>query len=181
MADDRTTITQDEGDRFALDHSGVALFGDDTAPAMRHDLGAAVVHRTSADCPLVHMVCWDEEPCEVKVSGRLELAGDPEAPIDVRMRHEFPGDHHQTHAVDPLDHSLRVQTGLAAPLHHALQMRTPVQLRFCNPWHIASDYKLEVNLGNNRVISIRLSGATVATPQPCEDDGCPPADREPPG
>jgi hypothetical protein len=56
-------------------------------------------------------------------------------------------------------------------------MRTPLEVRFCNPWHIASDYRLEVNLGKNRVMGIRLSGATVATPQPCEPT-CPPAEAK---
>jgi hypothetical protein len=72
-----------------------------------------------------------------------------------------------------------VNTQLAQPIHHALQLRTPLELRFCNPWHLVSDYILEINLGNNRVISVRLTGATVATPQPCDNQGCPPAQAQP--
>jgi hypothetical protein len=57
-----------------------------------------------------------------------------------------------------------METQLADPIHHALQMRTPLQLRFCNPWHVVSDYRMEIHLGENRVISVRLTGATVASP-----------------
>lgn len=163
MADDRTlTITQPPQERFALDHGRLAVSGDDALPALSHN----VVHGTAAGQPMVHMVCWgEEESCQVAVSGRVTIAGDPDAPVRVTMRHHFDNDHQQTH---------RVVTRLADPIHHALQMRTPLQLRFCNPWHIASDYRVEVNLGDNRVVSVRLTGATVATPQPCEDDECPP-------
>ncbi len=179
MADDPTVIEQQAGDRFALDHGALALHGADAEPAIRHEVNGAVMHGTAPGRPLVHMVCWDQEdPCPVDVRGTLTVAGDPETPVHLRMQHEFLNDHHQTLAVDPIDHTLRVDTGLAKPIHHALQMRTPLEVRFCNPWHIASDYRLEVNLGNNRVIGIRLTGATVATPQPCEPP-CPPADGRP--
>jgi hypothetical protein len=169
MPDERTvTITQPPDERFALDHGGrLAVSGDDALPALSH----RVVHGTAMGQPVVHMVCWDEEQaCRVDVSGRVTIAGDAEAPVRVTMRHHFENDHRQTH---------HIATRLADPIHHALQMRTPLQLRFCNPWHIASDYIVEVNLGNNRVVSMRLTGATVATPQPCGDDGCPPTDAGP--
>lgn len=162
MTEERTLIvTQPPGGRFAH-RGGLTVGGDDDLPAMRHD----VVHGTAKGRPLVHMVCWDEErPCRVDVGGQVTVVGDAERPVRVDMRHRFENDHRQTH---------RVETRLSDPIHHALQLRTPLQVRFCNPWHVASDYRVEVNLGNNRVISIRLTGATVATPQPCEEDGCPP-------
>ena len=140
---------------------------------MRHDVSGGVVHGTVPGKPLVHMVCWGEEPCNLEVNGHVTLAGDPEAPVVVHMQHEFASDHHQTLSVDPVDHTLHVDSAVAKPIHHALQMRTPLEVRFCNPWHVASDYRMEINLGQNRVIGIRLTGATVATPQPCEGD-CPP-------
>lgn len=177
MADERTTILQDDGDRFALDHGAVALHGAAKQPAIRHDVNGGIVHGTAQGQPLVHMVCWDEEPCAVEVSGRLTLAGDPDAPVAVRMQHEFVNDHHQTHKVEPVDHTLHVDSALAKPIHHALQMRTPLQVQFCNPWHVASDYRVEIHLGQNRVIGLRLTGATVATPQPCEPD-CPPVEAK---
>ena len=59
---------------------------------------------------------------------------------------------------------------VGAATHHALQMRTPLQVRFCNSWQIASDYTIEIRLGDNRVIGVRLTGATVAKPLPCDDD-----------
>jgi hypothetical protein len=116
------------------------------------------------------MVCWEEENnCRVAVDGSLTLRGDEKAPVQVRMDHAFQGVHQQTHVVAPLDHSLNVRTALAQPIHHAHQMRTPLQLRFCNPWHIASDYQLEIRFGDNQLATVRLTGATVATPQPCEE------------
>jgi len=175
MADDRVTLLQEADDRLALDHGAVALHGADDRPALRHDVTGGVLHGSAPGRPLVHMVCWDEEPfqVEVEVGGRVALTGDVDAPVVVRMQHEFANDHHQTLAVDPVDHTLHVDTALASPIHHALQLRTPLELRFCNPWHVASDYVMEITLGDSRVIGVRLTGATVATPQPCDDE-CPP-------
>ena len=164
------TLRQLEGEQLSLDHRGeVGLHGSDCAPPMRHTVGAQVVHSTPAHQPLVHMVCWDEErACEV--NGRIVVAGDPAAPVEVRMAHDFTNEHRQHHKVEPVDHTLHVDSALASPIHHALQLRTPLQMRFCNPWHLASDYVMEIRLGDNRLISVRLTGATVATPQPCADD-----------
>jgi hypothetical protein len=179
MPDERRVITQDEGDRFALDHAGgVALYGADEGPAIDHRVTAQVAHGTAPGRPLVHMVCWDEEPCDVELSGRVVLAGDADAPVAVRMVHEFANSHEQAHTVEPLDHTLHVDTALAQPIHHALQLRTPLQVQFCNPWHVASDYQMDIRVGDRGLVSLRLTGATVATPQPC-DDPCPPVDRGP--
>jgi hypothetical protein len=173
VTDDETnTIVQVEGDRFALDHGAVALHGTCDEPAMQHAFTGGVVHGTDPDRPLVHMVTWAEEA--IQVEARVTVVGDAGAPVVVHMQHEFTNDHHQTLKVEQLDHSLAVTTAAASPIHHALQMRTPLDVRFCNPWHVASDYRVEVNLGNNRVIGIRLTGATVATPQACEEPDCPP-------
>lgn len=159
---DDVTIRQNDGERFRLEHEGgVSLFGNERQPAMRHHVGGQVVHGTAPEQPLVHMVCWDEDR-RLDVSGKIALVGDDKAPpLKVRMAHEFG---------NPLDHTLNVNTQLARPIHHALQMRTPLQLRFCNAWHLASDYSLEIRLWDNRVLSVRLTGATIASPQPCKDD-----------
>jgi hypothetical protein len=170
MADESTTIiTQNDEDTFALEHDGgLALYGRKEAPALQHHhhFGGEVVHTTKA--PLVHMVCWDEEPCRVEVSGRVTLAGDEQAPIQVN--HHFANDHHQTLAVEPFGHTMKVATELADPIHHALQVRTPVELRFCNPWQVDSGYQVEVTLGQIRLLSISLRGSTVLAPQPCAGD-----------
>jgi hypothetical protein len=176
MDEQRIYVEPGETGTIPVSHTGsVAMFGDAVQPRIRHDLAARVEHVTEKDRPLVHMVCWDTEPCPVVVRGEVTLVGDPDRPI----RHEIVGEHRQTMRVDPLDHSLHVQTKLAEPIHHALQMRTPLQLRFCNPWHVASDYRFEIKLWDTRVISVRLTGATVATPQPCEADDCPPVQMSP--
>jgi len=171
MDERKVIIEPGESGTIPLSHAGgVALFGDATQPSLRHHLGGQVTHSTEVGRPLVHMVCWDAEPCPVSISGEVTLAGDADRPI----RHEIVGEHRQVMRVEPLDHSLQVQTRLSEPIHHALQMRTPLQLRFCNPWHVASDYRLEIKLWDSKVISVRLTGATVATPQPCESTDCPP-------
>lgn len=176
MSEDQTnTIVQVDGDRFALDHGAVGLHGVCDEPPMAHSFTGGVVHGTDPEQPLVHMVCWDEEPCQVE--GRITVVGDESAPVVVHMQHEFTSDHHQTLKVEPVDHNLNVATAAANPIHHALQLRTPLDVRFCNPWHVASDYRVEVNLGKNRVIGIRLTGATVATPQACQEPDCPPETR----
>lgn len=164
------TVRQVPGERLALDTGGVAVYGDDCQPALRHRIDGQVLHGTASGQPLVHMVCWDEDrPCEL--SGQVALVGSDEAPpIRVRMSHEFQNPLDQLHRIEPVDHTLHVDSQLAKPIHHALQMRTPLQLRFCNAWHLASDYSVEIRLWDNRVLSLRLSGATIASPQPCADD-----------
>ena len=187
MADEETKIvvvTQHEEERFHLDHEGrVSLYGDRKQPPMRHDFSGQVVHATAPEHPLVHMVCWDEDQlCKVEVSGRVTLAGDDDSPIQVKMAHSFANDHHQTHSIEPVDHSLKVETQLADPIHHALQLRTPLQVRFCNPWNVVSDYVLELAMGERSLLSLRVTGATVLTPQPCEDEKpCPPTESTLPG
>jgi hypothetical protein len=180
MAETETVILkQEEGERLAHEHGGgVALYGDKGRPALAHQIEGSVLHATHPQQPLVHMVCWDaDEPCRVEVSGQVVLAGDEKAPIPVVMTHRFDNAirEHMEMQVAPLDHTVNVSTGLAQPIHHALQMRTPLQVRFCNTWQVASNYTFEVRMGNRSLFSIQLTGATVATPQPCpEEEPCPP-------
>jgi hypothetical protein len=166
------SIVQVDGDRFALDHGAMALHGVGDAAPMQHSFTGGIIHGTDPARPLMHIVCWDEEPC--RVEGRITVVGDESAPVVVHVQHEFTNDHHQTLKVEPVSHSVSVATAAASPIHHALQLRTPIDVRFCNPWHVASDYRVEVTLGNRRVIGIRLTGATVATPQACQEPDCPP-------
>lgn len=176
MEEYQVIVEAGDAGTIPLSHSGaVALFGDPDQPDLRHHLGGEVIHGTDPGRPLMHIICWDTEPCPVSVSGEVALVGDPDRPI----RHEIVGEHRQLLRVEELEHSVRMDTQLADPIHHALQMRTPLQLRFCNPWHVASDYQMDINLGNSKVISVRLTGATVATPQPCEAENCPPNDPGP--
>jgi hypothetical protein len=163
MADDKlVTVTSKDG--------GLALFGDVKKPSLQH------LHSTGVHAPLVHMVCWDEsKPCKMDVSGTLELTGSEEHPVPVKMTHYFANIHHQTMKVEPLDHQLKIATRLSEPIHHALQMRTPLELRFCNPWHMTSNYIFDFKIGASQVLSIQVTGATVCTPQPCADEkACPP-------
>jgi hypothetical protein len=168
MADESKTVivAQPEGVAFDASHRGlVGLHGVEKAEPLKHCVNGELVHSSNAEHPLVHMVLWDED-CACEVNGRITVAGDPEAPVQAVLHHRFENDHSQT---------LGFRTAVADPIHHALQMRTPLQVRFCNAWHVASDYSLEINLGRNRVIGVRLSGATIARPQPCEDEApCPP-------
>jgi hypothetical protein len=163
-------LSQPEGARLALDHEGgLALYGAKEEPALQHQFAGQVVHATPK--PLVHMVYWGEEDaCRVDLTARVTVAGDPQAPVEVHMAHRFENEHQQHLTIDPLNHSLKVDTALAQPIHHALQIRTPLQVRFCNVWDVASDYTVEVNLGEARLLSIRLTGKTTARPEPCEPE-----------
>jgi hypothetical protein len=146
---------------------GVALFGEAGRPAIRHGVAAEIMAGSDPKHPLVHMVCWDEKaPHNVELCGRVTLAGDEDAPIEVRMSHRFDNLHEQKHSIEPMDHSLTVRTRVAEPIHHALQMRTPLELRFANPWRIASDYRIDLQLRGESFVSIQVTGATVAAPQP---------------
>ena len=173
MADEREMIIKQEADDvFGISHNGtISLHGDADKTPVQHR--GEVVHTTHK--PLVHMICWEEEQaCVVDVTGKVTLAGSKDEPIELNVRHHFENEHEQRITVEPMEHSLKVDTKLAEPIHHALQLRTPLQVRFCNAWHVASDYVLDVTAGERTLFSIRLTGATVATPQPCDDD-CPPA------
>jgi hypothetical protein len=178
MADEEIVILkQEDGDRLALDHDGLALYGDRERPAMQHEFAGQVVHRTLPGAPLVHVVGWDEDNhVKAELSGSVALVGDPDAPpIQVRMMHEFSDVIQHAHdvSIKPMEHTLHVASKLHEPIHHALQLRTPIQLRFCNAWHVDSDYKIELVIAGMPVISIRVRGATVVTPQPCADGECP--------
>jgi len=176
--DEKTIIlTQNEGERFAHDHGGLALYGDREQSPLHHQVTGRcqLTHSTTPQQPLVHMVCWEEDHvCKVEVSGRVTLVGDEKAPVHVKMVHHFENDHHQTHVLEPMDHTHRFNTRLSDPIHHAFQMRTPLQLRFCNPWVVASNYRVELAIGRIPLISIQVKGESTATPQPCEDNPCPP-------
>jgi hypothetical protein len=167
MADETKTliVTQPEDEAFRASHRGlVGIHGVEKTLPLQHSVNGEVIHSSNAEHPLVHMVLWDED-CACEINGRITLAGDAEAPVQAVFHHRFENDHAQT---------LGFKTALADPIHHALQMRTPLQVRFCNAWHVASDYSIEINLGRNRVIGLRLSGATIARPQPCEEEApCP--------
>jgi len=170
MADERETVilTQPQEERFRHAGSLAVQGGAAEAPPLRHRVGGEVVHSTPAERPLVHMLMWDDD-CACTVQGRVVLAGDPDSPFAGTLQHRFPEEHRQTHAV---------RTSLAEPIHHALQLRTPLELRFCNTWHVASDYTLDIAIGQRRLASLRLTGATVARPQPC-DEPCPPVVTQP--
>jgi hypothetical protein len=162
MDDPETLIvTQPDSAEFKVAHRGaLGVHGIEKADPVQLRVGGEMVHSSTSERPLVHMVLWDED-CACEVNGRITVVGDSDAPAYAVVRHRFETDHHQTHAV---------KTDLADPIHHALQMRTPLQLRFCNRWNIASDYTVEVNVGTRQLLSLRLTGATVASPQPCEDE-----------
>lgn len=152
MPDEETrniVVTQPHAQAFAV-------AGSDAHDPLSHRLGGEVTHRT--DRPLVHMHLFDDD-----CACRLELRGSPDAPV--ALQHRFPDEHRQTHAM---------QTALDAPIHHALQMRTPLQVRFCNSWQVASDYSVGIDVGGRRLIDLRLTGATVATPQACPEEECAP-------
>lgn len=168
MADETRIITQPKGERFALDHNGVSLYGDREQPSIRHTVEGKVAHLTPE--PLVHIICWQEEQaCRVGVDAHVTLSGDRERPVEVRVQHHFANDHKQTLTVERFEHAMSVPTSYKQPIHHALQMTSPVELRFCNPWQIDSAYQLEVRTARARLLSIRLQGSTRCTPLPCDD------------
>lgn len=176
MADEiKTTIlTQPPGERFAVNHDGLlALHGDKDKDALQHEFAGQIVHRIAPNHPLVHVVGWSEEDTlGVNVAGQLKLSGDENSPLQVRMMHEFNNTHHQTHEVTlaPVEHNLKVGTSVTEPIHHALQLRTPIQLRFCNAWLITSNYTIGVVINDVPVIAINLAGTTRVQPQPCDDE-----------
>ncbi|EEW25930.1 hypothetical protein [Rhodobacter ferrooxidans] len=156
MSDEETRhliVSQPAGAAFAL-------AGSDRHDPLSHRVQADFVHRT--DKPMVHMHLWDDD-CACKLEHEVRFDAGPDKPVN--LAHRFPDTHAQSH---------EMKTALDAPIHHALQMRTPLQVRFCNTWQVASDYTVSVGLRGKPFLDIRLTGATVATPKPCDDD-CAPA------
>ena len=176
MADEIKNADPTQGDdkKSLHGHAAVSLYGDKEQPPIAHQFEGRLSHSTTAQHPLVHMVCWEsEQTCRVDLSGRVVVAGDDKAPVPLTIVHYFE-DPRCKLEVEPVSHTLDVSTELAKPIHHALQMRTPLQVRFCNTWHVASDYLVDIKMGDRSLFSIRLTGATVATPQPCpEEEPCP--------
>ena len=119
-------------------------------------MGAELVHSTTAERPLVHMVLWDEN-AKAEFNGRVTVAGDEKQPVHVRVRHGFNNEHQQVH---------RFETALQSPVHHALQMRTPLQVRFCNTWQIASTTR-------SRSASATTASSACTSPAPPSPSHCP--------
>lgn len=176
MPDESREIIIKQPDDEVLRHEhqgGMALYGNKNKDALQHEFAGQIVHHTAPNHPLVHVVGWsNDEEVQMELKGTVTLTNDRDAPLNMRLVHEFPEPHHQTHDVTlaPVDHSLKVQTALAEPIHHALQLRTPIQLRFCNIFVITSDYNVQVNINGSPMINIRLRGTTQVEPKPCEED-----------
>jgi hypothetical protein len=106
------------------------------------------------------------DPLSHRFSGEVAHTTPPEQPLvhrvcwdetrDVRGRVAVVGDAEEPVTVD---HRF--------PDHHP-------QTHTVNAWRIASNYTVDIDVAGRRWMSIRLTGATVATPRPCEDDDCPP-------
>ena len=180
--DDRTRIiAQSPEDSFAHNLGGLSVYGDAEQPALKHEMRGScqVTHGSAPQRPLVHVLCWEEDRvCQAEMSGRVTLAGDPQAPFQVQMAHSFATDHRQTHVLAPTEHTHHVDTQPASPIHHALQLNTPLQVRLCNPWLIASQYLVELAIAGTSLLTIRINGETTATPQP-EVPPSPPVAVEP--
>jgi hypothetical protein len=173
MADETDTqvITQKDSDRFRLAVEGPVPDAEGCAHPVLHE--GQLIHGGRKDLPIVHMVCWDEDdPCRVSGSAEFNHVGDPSRPVVLQMKHSSESPVQMALNVQPLDHGLAVQTDLQSPIHHALQLKTPVQLRFVNPWEAASDYTVSVQLADRKLLQIQLTGKTVLTPQPAPPDSC---------
>lgn len=179
MADETRIITQPEGDEFQVGLSGQTPDPDGCVRPIVHQ--ARMLHEPAAGGkPFVHMVCWDRDAaCAVEHSGEVVHVGDPERPVPLDMRHSTAEPVKMDMAVSPLEHDLGVKTALDRPIHHALQLKTPVQLRFVNPWKAESSYTLEVRLGNRNLMSVNLNGTTTLTPCPPPPDPCAEAAKKP--
>lgn len=169
MADETRVITQPPDARFRVEHDGQRPDADCCIHPIVHD--ARLTHAGNPQQPLVHVVQMrQDEPCGVKTSGELAHIGDPERPVPLEMRHSSPhGPVELDVNVRDVRHSLCVDTGLQDPMHHALQLKTPLQLRFVNPWTADSDYRVSLTLAGRTLLELRVAGRTVLAPQPADD------------
>jgi len=142
----KVIIRQNPGDELAVEHQGgLAVFGVRSQPAIQHIVDACVVHETQK--PLVHIHSWDVE----------------RGPVAVEMTHHFQGEHNQTLHIQPFGHDMRVETRESNPIHHALQMRTPIAVRVgmdCT-CVMESDYTFEVRTAERQLFTMTVKGRTV--------------------
>lgn len=179
MADETRTITQPEHDRFRVALEGPAPDEDGCVRPVLHD-GHLIHEGGKREAPLVHMVCWDDDgTCRVVHGGDVRHVGDPSRPVPLDMRHSTASPVSLDVAVKDVAHRLTVNTRLAEPIHHALQVQTPIQLRFVNPWEATSDYTVSVDVAGRRVLDLRVSGKTTITPKAAPPDGCDPVEPTP--
>ena len=142
----RIVIRQNPGDELAVDHQGgVAFFGARSQPALQHIHDACVVHETQK--PLVHVHSWDVE----------------RGPVVVPVTHQFQGDHNQTLNIQSFGHDMHVVSRESDPIHHALQMRTPIAVRVgmdCT-CVMESDYTFELRTAERQLFTMTMKGRTV--------------------
>ncbi|MCK6528605.1 hypothetical protein L6R50_13965 [Myxococcota bacterium] len=183
MADETRILTQKEGDALRLRLQGGALDEDGCPDPVVHQGSLAHTGIPGAP-PIVHLVRLDEHDCGCSVvhGGTVAHVGDAERPVALDMRHSSTHPVALDVSVARVDHGLDVRTGLQEPIHHALQLKTPVQLRFVNPWEAVSDYAISVHVGTWPAVSIRIRGRTRLTPAPAPPDPClgPAADPDAP-
>lgn len=174
MADETRVITQPDGGAFRVTLEGPDK--DGCAQPIPHH--GRLLHETG-EKPLMHTICWEpEEPCTVAHEGQMLHVGDPERPVPLDMRHSTEKPVELQVHVGPVEHGLRVHTRSCEPMHHAVQLQTPLQVRFVNPWVAESDYRLTVQLGNSRMLDVRLVGRTRLTPlAPTGETGDAPAPK----
>jgi hypothetical protein len=172
MANEERKITQPEGARFR-----VALEGqepDDQGclhPIVHH--GVLAHEGGAAERPLRHVLRMDQDvPCELGHSGEMRHTGDPERPVPLDMRHSSPEPVVLDLKVNQARHALAVDTSLTEPMHHALQLKTPLQVRFVNPWEAKSDYAMTVELAGRPLLSFKLQGTTTLRPEAAPPDPC---------
>jgi hypothetical protein len=172
MSDETRIITQAPTDRFRVEHDGQRPDAAGCVHPIRHD--ARLVHEGGREeLPFVHLVQMkQDEPCGVRTSGEIAHVGDPQRPVPLDMRHSSQAPVELDLRVRQLEHELRVSTGLQDPMHHALQLKTPLQVRFVNPWVAQSDYRVSVTLGKRRLIDVHIAGQTILSPRPAPPDPC---------
>jgi hypothetical protein len=170
MADETRIVTQPEGERFRLALEGPQPDAQGCERPVLHQ-GRLVHEGGSPELPIVHMVCWDsEDACSLTHGGEVRHVGDPERPVPLDMRHSTAKPVELDLRVSQVSHALGVQTTLQDPIHHALQLKTPIQVRFVNPWEAASQYSIGIAVGGRSVVEVSIRGKTVLTPHPAAPD-----------
>ena len=163
MADETRVLTTPPGESLRLSLAGP----DAECPPPIPHAGRLVHEARPGAAPFMHMVCWDEDDtCNVEHTGVVTHVGDAERPIPLQMRHSGEAPIELRVHLDDTEHGLRVRTGRADPIHHALQLHSPLVVRFADQWTASSDYRIAIQLRQQPFLDIRITGRTTLTPTP---------------
>jgi len=169
MPPEERSITQPDGKSFRVAHEGQTPDDEGCIHPIIHQ--GTLLHEGHEKRPLYHKVHFThDESHALSHRGALTHRVDPATPVPLDMRHSTQEPVKLDLQVRSLGHQMGVTTTLQDPIHHALQLKTPLQVRFVNPWHAQSEYSFSLDVAGRTVMSLSVRGSTVFSPREPEPE-----------